>query len=1198
MPDTRNLIDRLNLFAHELRVTWRGSQRSWIDHTRRGCTDEETVVQPLAFPAFAKEFLDWEVPIDLAPEVGAHRGTPDFTPADLITHPFVFETKSTRAGTNPQPERNQLDLYLSTGAIRRVVVTNLVGISVFDRDVSGRYHQTMAIDLRALYSIHPDAAIRLPDAERFAQFVEIFSRKLLSSSQKIERIRTAPTWDQLPTVTDPDWIRQRLQRVVSSLQDAVSQDIVAGYLSDPSRVTETERAAITDELRNLLIRFDVDSEEAMSRTLDDFIGAPRDKPEAGALRQYVAHVAYWLTTKLVLVRIWEDLKLIDPASLYDGGFDSQMKRFDNVISRVVEQAFHVASNRYRALFTQHPTYSWFEPQEDVLASVLYELSNTFLGDVSSDILGQVYEQLLERIDRKLLGQYYTPRDIISLIWDLLLTPELLQEADDSGRSVRVLDIATGSGGFLVEGIARLRRRLESQIAAGADIDVQSWVASVADGFNGVENQRFSCFLSELNVLIQISHLLAKHPALRIPELGIIPADTLSLHNPEGSLLERQAELTHIDLFANSDERLERAKRIKDPEDSGFWMDLAVGNPPYIGERLAAGLLRDTRARHPYWEQFVAPHLDYLYWFLITGISKLRVGGRFGFITTEYWLRAQGAAPLRRFIAERCSIERLLIFRDLRLFPDAPGQHSMIVIGQRLESAAEAASKRHSPSVSVYSGTNRTASSRLPVLEAFKDARTVATLGVRTFTSSTTPGKLGSQPWLDLLLTPRQYERREQLRTLPHAEISIVKGVETTVHRLPIDADQYLLAGTLNHLGFPAQRAGIQLLTSSEVATLGQLNGRERSALRRHINSSDIFPYAAILPTDPDYIIYLSKPSDVPSNLSDEQVIHWPFPPGMPTLETWMRQFEPLLTRKVSERHERRPWWSLHRPRPETIRQSIDSDQAWSPYCITSRWGGGGRITVAMSPADAVPASGLHIIADSDLSYGAAYLTGLLNSTLYQELTDTLPPGQLRSRDIQDLGVILLSDEVRALISRETVQLATLVSNSLPTLMKNFPKLSSTIRNDTALSELPQGWAPTLTAGSPQGTVSSIDWISIGTGTGNQNVPLNDVTVDDTSRLFGRTIVAWHRSPGGDSHALLHLPADASDSLLNAICAWARGLADTGVNLNQIRTQRIPINPDFIVASWREDTQALNDFARKYRSHRSEIDLAILGEGTV
>jgi Eco57I restriction-modification methylase len=116
--------------------------------------------------------------------------------------------------------------------------------------------------------------------------------------------------------------------------------------------------------------------------------------------------------------------------------------------------------------------------------------------------------------------------------------------------------------------------------------------------------------------------------------------------------------------------------------------VAVGNPPYIGEKTGATMIDATRRRAPYWERFYAVHLDYLYWFVVLGVSKLRRGGRFGFITSAYWLRAAAASPMRRYLAQHCHIERLILFRDVRLFPDAPGHHSLVVVGERRVDAGD------------------------------------------------------------------------------------------------------------------------------------------------------------------------------------------------------------------------------------------------------------------------------------------------------------------------------------------------------------------------------------------------------------------------------------------------------------------------------------------------------------------------------
>ena len=50
----------------------------------------------------------------------------------------------------------------------------------------------------------------------------------------------------------------------------------------------------------------------------------------------------------------------------------------------------------------------------------------------------------------------------------------------------MLDIATGSGGFLVEATGRLRSRVAAAQNAGAEISVQEWLDQVTEGLNGVE----------------------------------------------------------------------------------------------------------------------------------------------------------------------------------------------------------------------------------------------------------------------------------------------------------------------------------------------------------------------------------------------------------------------------------------------------------------------------------------------------------------------------------------------------------------------------------------------------------------------------------------------------------------------------------------------------------------------------------------
>src|SRR5919109_1931727 len=288
--------------------------------------------------------------------------------------------------------------------------------------------------------------------------------------------------------------------------------------------------------------------------------------------------------------------------------------------------------------------------------------------------------------------------------------------------------------------------------------------------------------------------------------------------------------------------------------------------------------------------------------LILGISKLRQGGRFGFITTEYWLRAAGARVLREYVAGRCRIDRILLFRNMRLFPAAPGQHSMILIGQR----AVGPDQEHphdagppdakAPLVSVYQGDNVSGPARDLALTAFREGRSAN--GVHTFRSRRSPNQLGADSWSEVVLPPTALRRRERLRrSATPLEFVTEEGVLTSADALRGRPEEHLPAATLTRLGWPDRRAGIFVLQPDEVEALGRLTESERAIVRPVVNSRDVYPYAAVLPNAPERMIYLPRPPALQGRPVD-QIRRASFPDDLPALEEHLTQFRPLLEANV------------------------------------------------------------------------------------------------------------------------------------------------------------------------------------------------------------------------------------------------------------------------------------------------------------
>jgi hypothetical protein len=1163
-------------FATTLTLNVSGNRTTWEQYVQgSGYIDEERIIQPTVFPAFAYQCLGWTLQVNLAPEESGTEGKPDFTPADSVTHPFVFETKSTKKGKELVGDEPQIHRYLTEGAprIKTVLLTNLVGARVLVLDNNGMVHEKYNVDLRALLNGPVESVAKTSQAERLADLFEEFSRKELTPDEKIAKVRSAPPWNPMVEITSSDWILGRIDRIVALLTGNVLAQIETGAIQDHARTSADERKWITDELRQLATRL---GESADKTTLQEFIEASESTPHGKALQQFAAHVAYYAATRLMLVRVWEDLELLDPM-LYDGGFDKQMTRFDDVLIDVVGHSFTRAKDRYRSLFDQRNSYTWYEPDVLTYTDVIYELANTYLGAIQSDVLGQVYERMLERVDRKLLGVYYTPRDIIDLIWDLIGFDQVADEAEAQDREPRVLDVATGSGGFLVAGALRLRQRVQQQIDSGANITIQDWINSAADGLNGIELNRFSAYLAELNLLVQFGQVIASDKSLRLPPMSILSGDTLSLHNPDTLMSDWEEAVLPRDLIVDNKDRRDRARRIKVASQADFLMDVACGNPPYIGEKSAAGLMARTRRDYPYWESFVGQHMDYLYWFLILGVSKVRAGGRFGFITTEYWLHAEGAKPLRKYLAKRCHVDRIVLFRDFRLFPDAPGQHSMIITGTRVvkDDASLTAFPNlgaHKPRVSIYDGGPVSDAARARLLKAVREGKSNA--NVRTFNGGRSPNRLGEASWGEVVLTQAQLRQREHLTVGEQIRLDASEGVITTANNLTAKTENLLNGKDLSAVGGPGSRAGIQLLTAGEVKALGKLTKAEEDAVRRIVNTKDVYPYAAVVTDAAQRVLYLPKPGDIDSDLTDEQVrTTTPLPDDMPAVAAHLTHFRSLLEEKARGWGERRPWWTVHRARADIVGDAGLTTSGWANYCLISRWGAGGRITVGRAPSRTSPASGLHVLRAHDDVVPAAYLAALYNSTLYQEIAKTLPPGQLRKAELRRIGVPLRAEYVDTLVDAAGT-LAHLVTDLVRSHSLRFPLLTESLRDNVALTDTTsQVWQPAPGPKTLWGSLSHVTWVDHLARHRSAATPLGEVRVEEN--LLGHQVGVTVR--GSDRPAaVITLGSNCDEHIAEALAASLRGVAETGGKVRNLNDVLLPIDAAGLVKAYASDTESLDE----------------------
>lgn len=367
-----------------------------------------------------------------------------------------------------------------------------------------------------------------------------------------------------------------------------------------------------------------------------------------------------------------------------------------------------------------------------------------------------------------------------------------------------------------------------------------------------------------------------------------------------------------------------------------------------------------------------------------------------------------------------------------------------------------------------------------------------------------------------------------------------------------------------------------MLTDQETQALGSLTDTETNALRVFVNTADVLPYAAVPAASGNRLLYLAA--------ADDDGRQAAFPQDTPAFQRHLAQFRPLLDRKVDQYGEDRPWWSLHRPRPEIAARAAGTND-WADYALTPNWGGGGRLTVGLAPSGSVPAQGLNALL-SPAGVPGAYVSAVLNSTVVQQLASTLPPGYLRRADFQELGVPLGPPDPVRVVAALAVRLADTV-RTLAALAQLFPGLVPALLDDIALANAPTTqWRPAAGPAATTGTVASVAWISELERRAVSTHRVRTVSIDDQT-LHGLVVTA-HGPADSDARVSFALPAGEHEAA-EAFAATLFGAPSTANRLRDLAALPVPITPGRLAAGHAADIARLTTLAAEYRTLRAEID---------
>ncbi|WP_129596066.1 Eco57I restriction-modification methylase domain-containing protein [Anaerophilus nitritogenes] len=279
-----------------------------------------------------------------------------------------------------------------------------------------------------------------------------------------------------------------------------------------------------------------------------------------------------------------------------------------------------------------------------------------------------YEKTISLIDKEKTGSFYTPEYIVDYIVEesllyyfekktgyikekikVFLTGEDSLEKKEIENllywidKVKIIDMACGTGFFLIGSFKKIfkykKRIYKSLYKKTDDFFIKKYI--VENNLFGIDIQKNPIIILKL-VLLSLVYENEKSFIDFLPYLNIIQGD---------SLIE--------DVFLK-------------------WgtFHIVLGNPPYLGEKGNKSIfdaLKDTSFGKKYYEG----KMDYFYFFIYRAMELLEKDGILSYITTNYFLTADGACKLRNFIKENTTFLQIINFNDYEIFKEAKGQHNMI-----------------------------------------------------------------------------------------------------------------------------------------------------------------------------------------------------------------------------------------------------------------------------------------------------------------------------------------------------------------------------------------------------------------------------------------------------------------------------------------------------------------------------------------
>src|SRR5271157_5845934 len=336
---------------------------------------------------------------------------------------------------------------------------------------------------------------------------------------------------------------------------------------------------------------------------------------------FCTNTAYVALSRLIFVRICEDVGLTT-RKISNSGIAVWRDFVQNIKEQyqdLLDVAYKDVAHIYSSLF-ESSVFDWFGKSNgvlhDILERILFRLNAFSFKEINRDVLGSIYQYFRPRIERRRLGEYYTPVEVV----DYILARTGIS-SDAAIMQKRILDPACGSFTFGVRAALRL-------LAAGSHLSPENRIDLVRTCLRGQDINPFSVLETYLEAKKQ-------DPAYEIKPMDVSLQNSLAMGIPEPVDFGGEGD---VDSAGFATEKIST-------------YDYVVGNPPFVrNERLPA---EDRAVLNERFPKLAQKNTDLSVYFLYVATQYLaKQNGTIGMVAPLAIANAQMAAYLRNVLKDQ------------------------------------------------------------------------------------------------------------------------------------------------------------------------------------------------------------------------------------------------------------------------------------------------------------------------------------------------------------------------------------------------------------------------------------------------------------------------------------------------------------------------------------------------------------------